>query len=110
MAYLGTITLASSSGGYDFTVYSIDHNFSSNAAVYAVTYQYQNPDDKKWWHIVKYVGQTDNLAERFEGHHKADCFEEQKANCVCVHQESNEQTRLAIEADLIKAYTPVCNG
>jgi hypothetical protein len=50
------------------------------------------------------------LSERFDDHHKAECFSRRGAAHLCVHVEGNEKTRLAIESDLIANYNPPCNG
>jgi hypothetical protein len=61
-------------------------------------------------HSVIYVGQTENLQDRFANHHKWDCMIRNSANCVCAHQVPDEARRLAIGNDLIVAYKPPCNG
>ncbi len=39
-----------------------------------------------------------------------DCFKIMKANCICIHEESDEERRLDIEKDLVANYSPPCNG
>jgi len=110
MAKISDLTLTGKSGKkYDFEVYSIDTAFNEVAAVYAVTKRYKNSSNE-FKHTVIYIGQTDNLKERHDNHHKEECFKRNDANCICVHQDSNEKSRLAKEADLIAAYDPPCNG
>ena len=107
---LGTLTLKGKSGRkYEFDVYSIDSDFPRVAAVYAVTKRTRKADGGLTHHVI-YFGQTGNLPERFDDHHKADCFARNGANCVCVHRDSNEASRLKKEADLVAAYNPTCNG
>jgi predicted site-specific integrase-resolvase len=61
-------------------------------------------------HTRIYVGQTEDLSTRFDNHHKEACFDKHNKNCVCVHGEEDEDTRLEIEKDLIDKYDPPCNA
>ena len=61
-------------------------------------------------YAVIYVGQTEDLAARFEDHHKRSCMASHGANRIAVRVERDEAERLAIENDLITAYRPPCNG
>lgn len=61
-------------------------------------------------HTRIYADQTGDLSTRFDNHHKQACFDRHSKNCVCVHGEQDEDTRLAIEQDLIDNYDPPCNG
>jgi len=109
MSELGNLTLTGKSGKqYVFEVWPINTAFNAVAAVYAVTKAVQNAKGGRT-HTVIYIGQTDNLKERFANHHKADCFANHGANCICTHRDDNEKSRLAKEADLIAAYNPPCN-
>jgi hypothetical protein len=60
-------------------------------------------------HSLIYIGHTGNLAERFNNHHKADCWERHGANCIGILLEESETKRLEIEADLLAAYDWPCN-
>ena len=51
--------------------------------------------------IDKYHDGKTAMSERFDDHHKADCFKLFNANCLSIHAESNSQNRLRIEADLV---------
>jgi len=109
MAKLGTIHFTGQSGKkYSFNVYQITASFKAIGAVYLITKR--TVTDGTGNHTRIYVGQTGDLSERFNNHHKQDCFEENKANCICIYAEENETTRLEIEKDLIDNYTPPCNG
>lgn len=109
MTSIATLTLTGASGAkYDFVVYPFDTKFNSVGAVYAVTRRTAKPDGGGD-HAVVYVGETEDLGERFGNHHKTQCFERNRANCICVHRDSGGRSRLAKEADLIKAHKPVCN-
>jgi hypothetical protein len=57
-----------------------------------------------------YIGQTGDLSERFDNHHKMPCIRREGATNICVHGSSeNEETRQAEEGDLIDQWKPVCN-
>ena len=94
---------------YAFSVHQWGTSFKAIGGVYAITRAESNATGGAT-HTVIYIGQTGDLSERFDDHHKAACFSRNKANRICVHVEANEKTRLAIEADLIKSYNPPCNG
>jgi predicted GIY-YIG superfamily endonuclease len=106
MALIGTLHLSGQSGQqYRFNVYPADTAFNTVPAVYAVSQRENNGN-----HNILYIGQTDNLPERFDNHHKLQCFQRQGFNAICVHQEPNERSRLSKESDLIAKYNPHCNG
>ncbi len=110
MAKLGNIEIAGKSGAkYSFGIYPYETEWKEIGAVYVVTKRTAKPDGSGT-HSFIYVGQTDNLKERHTSHHKADCFERNNANCLCVHVEGVEKTRRAIEADLLAARNWPCNG
>lgn len=109
MAKLATITFTGASGQeYEFDVYPFDTDFTNIGAVYFVTKRTLKAEGGGT-HTYIYIGQTDDLSTRFDNHHKAECFEREEANCVCIHQEDNEQSRLEIESDLLGNYDPPCN-
>jgi predicted GIY-YIG superfamily endonuclease len=90
-------------------VYPIDQEFNAVGAVYVVSRQYKNSSDARYTHDPIYAGQTDNLSTRFDSHHKADCFKDHEANCICVHVDDDEESRLSKEDDLNKGLQPPCN-
>ncbi|MEJ2628808.1 MAG: GIY-YIG nuclease family protein, partial [bacterium] len=92
-----------------FNVYTLDTNFNSVSAIYFVTRRYESSSGY-YNHKKIYVGETGNLPERFDDHHKKDCFKKYNANCICVYQENSEERRLEIEKDLYNNYKPVCNN
>lgn len=109
VARISTLTLRGKSGNqYEFEVWPINQNFNAVAAVYAVTRRYQKSGGG-YGHKVIYIGETSDLSTRFDNHHKADCFSEHNANCICTHQDNDEDSRRAKEADLIASYNPPCN-
>ncbi len=109
MAKLATMTFTGASETkYEFDVYSRDINFQKVAAVYFITKRTQESAGG-YTHIPIYVGQTNDLSERFDDHHKASCFKRHGANCICTYREDDETKRLRIESDLISQYSPLCN-
>ncbi len=109
MDRLATINFTGASGNmYAFDVYPYDTNFKSIPAVYFVIRQYQS-DEGGHSHDHIYVGETSNLTDRFDNHHKASWFTSNNANAICIYQEIDRQKRLDIEADLIDNYNPPCN-
>ena len=58
-----------------------------------------------------YVGQTGNLSERFDNHHKMLCILRNGASHICVHESSTSvAVRMAEEQDIIVRWSPPCNG
>ncbi len=99
-----TTLIGDSDEEYDFEVDSLGADLDSESGVYAVTRQ---EDDEQ---VVLYIGQTGDLSDRFKRHHKAECFDEHDADCLCIHRDRRKKSRLKKESDLIKGYRPVCNG
>jgi hypothetical protein len=109
MAKLGTIDLKGTSGTWTFNVWPRETEFNAVAAVYVQTVRTPKAGgggSHKWI----YVGQTGDLSKRPLNHHKKPCFDREGANCLLIHSEENEKTRLSIEADLIASLNPPCNG
>lgn len=104
------MNLSGGSGtSYVFQVYPLDTPFKEVGGVYVISRRTVKLDGGGN-HDIYYVGQTLTLAERFNDHHKAEHWERREANCISVLVEENERVRLAIEADLIAAFNPCCNG
>ncbi|MFC1962042.1 GIY-YIG nuclease family protein [Chloroflexota bacterium] len=58
-----------------------------------------------------YIGQTANLGERFENHHKMPCIRQNLATYICTHISSDDEAiRCAKERDLIQKWSPTCNS
>jgi len=109
MAKLGTMTLTGKSGKqYSFEVYPWGTTFSAVGAVYYISKRTPKVDGGAD-HAKIYIGQTNDLSERFDNHHKADCFTKHGANAISVHRDDNEDSRLAKESDLIADHNPPCN-
>jgi len=109
MASIGIINFKGSSGqSYEFDIYPWRTSFNPIEAVYVITKRYKTSDGD-YNHKVVYIGQTEDLSERFDNHHKADCFTKYNANCICIHKEKSKSEREKIEEDLISHYNPLCN-
>ena len=94
---------------YNFEVYTVGQEFNAVGAVYVFTTRILNQQQRRGVHTFAYVGQTGDLSERFDNHHKAQAINNCNPNCICVHVENNEHSRLAIERDLIAGHTTRCN-
>jgi len=57
-----------------------------------------------------YFGETRDLSERFDNHHKMDCIKKEGATGLHAHINEDEDDRLAEEADLVDKWNPPCNG
>lgn len=105
MAKIGTLTLVGVSGTeYEFNIYHVGAVFKDIGGVYCFT---EVDEDNR--HTPIYIGITDNLSTRFNNHHKEECIEDEDATCICVYAEEDEDSRVAMEDDLIPAYDPPCN-
>ena len=83
--------------------------FKCIPALYAFTRRFPN-SAISYTHEIVYVGETGDLSNRFDKHHKQDCIIRNKANCVCIHSFHGTQTeRLAAEADILNAFDLPCN-
>ena len=57
-----------------------------------------------------YIGETGDLSERFDNHHKMPCIEKNGATHITEHTSSTSTTvRRAEELDLKHFFYPVCN-
>ena len=100
-----TITMQGRSGAkYQFWVYPWGESLKAVGGVYSVL------RDDGTTYTVLYVGQTGDLSERFENHHKAACFDRHRKTHIAARVEESERQRLVIEQDLIVNYNPPCNG
>ncbi len=106
MAEPEKVTATGKSGKkYEFSVYPWGTTFKALGGVYLVLKKKQTGG-----YDVLYVGQTGDLSERFDDHHKQGCFNRNGKTHIAVKVESVEKTRLAIERDLSDNYNPTCNG
>jgi hypothetical protein len=102
-----TITATGASGSnYRFYLYPWDANLKALGGVYMVLRKTSQNGN----HTVLYIGQTSDLSERFDNHHKKSCFDRNRKTHIAAMLESSEAKRLRIEGDLISNYSPTCNG
>jgi len=100
------VTARGASGtAYEFEVHAWGTQLRAIGGVYLVLKKPPSDDYK-----VLYVGQTGDLSERFDNHHKESCFTRNGRTHIGARVEESEARRLAIEADLIRKYSPPCNG
>src|SRR5947208_249095 len=110
MPYLGTVVFEGESGRrYEFQLYTLDSPMPAAGAVYGICSSSQKPDRTGYTVTPLYFGQTGDLSERFEGHHRQPCFTRNNANSIAIHLDGDERSRLAKETDLIRRWDPVCN-
>lgn len=112
MSKVGEWVLTGKSGReYPFVVYTRDTDFKALSAIYVMSKRTVKPGSGGGTHYIIYIGQTGDLSDRPLNHHKKACFDREGADHVSIYLvEGGEKKRLEIEADLIEAYDPPCNG
>lgn len=104
MGEVTTILLKGISGRtYDFDVYPWGAPFEPLATMYTVLKWNQGD------YSILYIGQTGDLSERFDDHHKQPCFDRNGKTHIGIHVESIDRKRLLIEADLLAGNSTACN-
>lgn len=88
---------------YHFQVYGKNEQLPSTAALYAFM-NYSNGE----WHVL-YIGQTIDLPERMESHHKWHEAERLGFNYLAVCLDVNLLMMDDDEKNLIQFYNPPCN-
>lgn len=91
-------------GGYEFSIYIRDTNWSNIAGVYLFC---TNSGNNKWKAL--YIGQTESLASRLPNHDRWDEAERLGATHIHVKAVRDEKQRLAIEESLLGQYKPALN-
>ena len=90
---------------YSYWIYEIHQPFAQEPGNYVFA-----EETERGTFTPIYVGQTDDLSERFDNHHKMPCIRQHGATHITAHKSSKtEAVRKAEEDDLIKFYNPVCN-
>ena len=88
---------------YSFETFETYGHFKKFAGLYI----FEKCHDTNGWTPV-YIGQTENLGERFDDHHKIDCIKAKGATHIHVlATECSKEMRLKQESDLIKGH-PLC--
>ncbi len=109
MSKVGRVQFKGKVRDYTFDVYYLDSPLGSTPAVYIITRAEPNRSGGYTQYPV-YIGQTDNLKSRLEGHEKSACFSANQANRLCVMVMKDEKSRKSIEADLLAQWSTPCNG
>ena len=100
------VSVVGASGtSFKFEVYRWETEFRKVGAVYLVL-----RNGKPGPYGILYVGQTGDLSERFDNHHKRSCFDRNGKTHIGVLVESAEKNRLNIESDLIRKHRTTCNN
>ncbi len=108
MAKISDVTFSGESGRYAFEVYPINTVFSADGAVYVFSKRTVDPSGKGT-HLLLYLGQTDSLKERIPNHEKWPCVIRHGTNCICIHRDNSEESRLEKETDLRAVHSTPCN-
>ena len=91
---------------YRYQVFNVNQPFKAAAG----NYIFCKLNAYNVW-VPIYVGQTEDLSERFENHHAMPCIKRNGATHIHVHLTTGgRQVRLDEETDLVRAHNPVCNG
>ena len=105
MADVPTVDWHGKSGtAYRYWVYPVGHEFGEQPG----NYIFAKEEGGQW--ISIYIGETGDLSDRFDNHHKMPCILENGATHIHAHKSNaDENVRKAEEADLIANYPKVCN-
>lgn len=90
---------------YKYWIYPINHSLKAEPGNYVFA---KEVSPGRWRPI--YIGQTENLDERLDDHHKAGCIQAHGATHIHAHLNGSKKARLDEEQDLIARWNPVCNG
>ena len=109
MPSLGNTAFKGRSGqAYRFKVYPLGTKLRRLGAIYVVTNRRRN-ELGKYRHVALYVGQTEDLSQPFDQHHKAVEFKRHGANSICLQSDDSEDSRVVKQRDLVAALRPACN-
>lgn len=108
MAKIADATFNGKTGSYSFEVYPADTSFNAVGTVYIFTKRVVGSDGKGT-HTLLYIGQTDSLKDRIPNHEKWPCVNRNGCNCICVHRDDSETSRLSKETDLRDGNNTPCN-
>lgn len=89
---------------YKYWVYPIGTSLKAEAGNYIFA-----RETKPNTYLAVYIGQTENLSERFDDHHKKVCIKQEAATHIHAHLNATKQSRLDEESDLIAKWLPTCN-
>jgi len=105
MSTLGTIEFKNDEGhSYDFRIFPMDAVFKQgHGGVYIVTRRHDEPKHHHGHHII-FIGETDDLATALGDHPEQAMFEQEGANCFCVHATQDADARARIASELQAKY------
>ncbi len=89
---------------YQYWIYPIDTTFTAGPGNYIFAKETQPGTFR-----AIYIGETADLSERFNSHHKMPCIVRNGATHIHAHANADQKARLVEEQDLILNYQPVCN-
>ena len=91
---------------YKYWIYDLDDTHDAVPANYIFV-----KETKTNFYAPIYIGETEDISERFDNHHKMPCILRHEATHICARKSSEEEReRKAEEADLIAQWHPPCNG
>lgn len=74
----------------------------------AAVYKFSRLENGRY-HAI-YIGQTDNVADRFAHHEKISCIQENGATHIHLWYNTMYATRITVETDLVHVNNPRCNS
>ncbi len=90
---------------YPYRIYKFGTTFNKAPANYIFAKE-SSPETL----LAIYIGETEDISDRFDNHHKMPCIRQNEATYICVHTSSEDKKiRCKEEADLIANYNPDCN-
>ena len=91
---------------YEYRIYPLGANFKAVPGSYIFA-----KETSQGRHRPIYIGETEDLSERFDNHHKMPCIRLQGATHIHVHQnDGGVAARRMEEDDLVNKWSPSCNG
>jgi predicted GIY-YIG superfamily endonuclease len=90
---------------YKYWIHSLDDTHDAAPA----NYIFVNKTRPTYYRLV-YIGETEDISQRFDSHHKMPCIRRIGITHLCTHKsDTDKKVRCAEEADLISNYNPICN-
>lgn len=99
--------VGASGAKYRFEAFTLDSKFENIGAVYI--FKKRTEKDGRGVQSFLYVGQTREMEDAMFRHEKWSCLELNGVNCVCVHVDEDQASRLNKEKDLLQANNTPCN-
>lgn len=103
--YAPTCAWTGASGAtYNYWVYPVGQPLKGEAG----NYIFARLDERRRW-VPVYIGQTNDLSERFDYHHAMDCIRRNGATHIHAHLNHDARARLSEETDLRASHWTSCN-